>query len=66
MNLVNWPAIMQLEEMINGLPTMKKNRALEVACGSCHVTDQLLKRYFEQIELMDQAQDAIDEAMRLR
>ena len=53
MDLVNKPAIDQLEEMIKGLPSMKKERALEVACGSCHVTDKLLKRYFAQIELMD-------------
>ena len=62
MELVNKPAIDQLEAMIKGLPSMKKERALEVACGSCHVTDKLLKRYFAQIELMDQAQNAIDEA----
>ena len=66
MVLVNRPAIMQLEEMIKGLPTMRKQKALEVACGSCHVTDMLLRKHFDEIELMDYAQDAIQKAEQLQ
>ena len=66
MVLVNRPAIMQLEEMIKGLPTMRKQKALEVACGSCHVTDMLLRKHFDEIELMDYAQQAIEKAEQLQ
>ena len=45
---------------------MMKRRALEVACGGCHVTRHVLLKYFEEIELMDRAHEAVKEANQLR
>ena len=36
--LVNIPALEQLESVLQSLYSMGKERALEVACGECHVT----------------------------
>ena len=32
--------------------------ALELACGNCYVSRQLLSKYFSRIEFLDQAQNA--------
>ena len=43
-----------------------KRRALEVACGGSHVTRNVLLKYFNEIELMDRAYEAVKEANQLR
>ena len=45
---------------------MGKDRALEVACGECHVTKHLLLNYFHKVDLMDKCEDAIEMAEQLK
>ena len=68
MNLVKDKANSQLESMLMELKhegMMDFNRALEVACGNCHVTRDVLVRYFSKIDLMDRSPEAIRQAEQL-
>ena len=40
---------------------MKKEKALEVACGFGYVTDKILYDYFCQIDMFDQCPDSINQ-----
>ena len=42
-----------MKEFINNIKSMKKNTALEIACGECHVTRDYLQYEFFKIDLMD-------------
>ena len=42
MDLMNPRVIEQLRKVMDSLYSMKKHSALEVACGGCHVTRELL------------------------
>ena len=58
MNLVKDNANAQLESMLIELQAADRldfTRALEVACGNCHVTRDVLLRYFSKIDLMDRS-----------
>ena len=37
-----------------------------MACGGCHVTRNVLLKYFNEIELMDRAHEAVKEVNQLR
>ena len=56
---MNRPLIEQMRGFMAGLKSMKKDTALEIGCGACHVTRDLLQHQFSMIDLMDQAQDSI-------
>ena len=58
----NPQAIADLETFIEGLPNHKRYRAVEVACGSGELSDELLSRHYKKVELFDQSQKACDEA----
>ena len=45
--------INQMKSFLDGLKSMKKEKAIEIACGQCHVTRDLLRNEFFQIDLMD-------------
>ena len=60
MGLVNSKALEQLESVLRSLDSMGRDRALEVACGECHVTRHVLLNYFAKVDLMDRAQDAVE------
>ena len=66
MALVNGNALAQLESVILSLDSMGRERALEVACGECHVTREVLLKYFATIDLMDRSRQAIEHAEQLR
>ena len=60
MSLVNPKALEQLDSVLRSLDSMGRESALEVACGECHVTKNLLLKHFARIDLMDRAQDAVE------
>ena len=66
MDEMNDPLIAQLRGFLESLKSMKKNTALEVGCGACHVSRDLLQHQFAEIDLMDQAADSIAIARRLK
>ena len=50
----NNPALIRdLERFILELKSMKRENAFEVACGECHVTRELFKNMFDNIDLLD-------------
>ena len=53
MDLMNPHVIEQLRRVMDSLHSMKKHSALEVACGGCHVTRELLLDRFAQVDLFD-------------
>lgn len=65
MALVNSAAIAQLESALLKQKALRRQRALEVACGECHVTRDLLQRHFDKIDLLDQCPKAIEYARAL-
>ena len=54
-----------LSEFIDGLLSMKKERAFEVACGGCHVTRNILVSRFDKIDLLDIEESSINIALSL-
>ena len=55
-----------LSIFIDGLRSMKKEKAFEVACGECHVTRKVLAMRFNRIDLLDQCPKSIVHAQNLR
>ena len=45
--------ITQMRWFIDSLKSMRKDSAIEIGCGDCHVTRELLQDRFSKIDLMD-------------
>ena len=66
MEKLNPLLVEQMKNFIDKIPSMQKNKALEVACGECMVSrDILIDRFFE-IDLIDQSDGAIEHANTLK
>ena len=52
----------QLKNFIDGSISMKKDKALEVACGAGWVTKEVLLSRFSVVDLFDHCKQAIDDA----
>ena len=52
----------QLRNFLDSLTSMKKGKALEVACGAGWVTKEVLLSRFSEVDLFDQCEQAIDDA----
>ena len=59
---VNPRILNQLKSFIDGRNSMKKDKALEVACGAGWVTKEVLLSRFNKVDLFDQCEQAIDDA----
>ena len=66
MNLVNKNAIQHLKVMFNKLSTMGTMRALDVGCGGCEVSRDLLRWKFDAIDFLDRSSNAIIKATKLK
>ena len=53
MEEMNTPLIAQMRGFLGSLKSLKKETALEIGCGACHVTRDLLQHQFARIDLMD-------------
>ena len=53
MKKANPELLRDLSNFIDGLRSIKKERAFEVSCGECHVTKHILMHNFEKIDLLD-------------
>ena len=58
--------IQQMRAFMGNLKSMKKDTALEVACGECHVTRDYLQHEFFCIDLMDVCPESIKHAQMLK
>ena len=54
------PGMEMLERFFDILPNMKKERALDAACGDGRLTNDFLSRKFDKIDMFDQSPDAFD------
>ena len=63
---VNPNAIQQMAAILNELTTMKRESVIDVCCGGCELTRDLLRHQFEEIDFMDESLEAIDVAKRLK
>lgn len=54
----------QLNRFIGELATMKCETALEVACGAAHCTKMVLSKKFYKIDLFDESQGAVTDAIK--
>ena len=61
MQLVHQQAVGQMEKLFSELGGMKRDAALEIGCGDCLVSKDLLEKHFAQIDLLDQCQEAVKE-----
>ncbi len=52
----------QLRNFLDSLTSMKKGKALEVACGAGWVTKEVLLSRFSEVDLFDQCEQAKDDA----
>ena len=55
----------QLLDFIDSLRSMKKDKALEVACGAGYVTKNVLHHYFNEIDMYDRHPDSVKAAQKL-
>ena len=55
-----------LEDCLESIPHLNKERALEVACGDARLTSDLLSRWFTKVDLFDQCPEAVDIARGLK
>ena len=53
MRKANPALISDLSIFIDGLKTLKHDKAFEVACGECHVTKGVLAKKFKSIDILD-------------
>ena len=60
----NPKALEQLNRFIGELATMKCETALEVACGAAHCTKAVLSKKFCKIDLFDESQGAVTDALK--
>ena len=66
MKKANPELLRDLSNFIDGLRSIKKERAFEVACGECHVTRHIHVHKFEKIDLLDIDGTSIEIAKSLK
>ena len=59
-------AIHQMAAALDQLSTMKRERVLDVGCGGCELSRDLLRHKFKEIDFLDRNVEAIKIAMRLK
>ena len=62
LSLANPRMLNQLRNFLDSLTSMKKGKALEVACGAGWVTKEVLLSRFSEVDLFDQCEQAKDDA----
>ena len=60
MQKANSNLVAQMTQFMENLSTMQTKKALEVACGECMVSRDILLDKFFEIDLMDQSIGAIE------
>ena len=51
-----------MKEIIDKLPSMKRDLALDVGCGECNLTEDLLKHEFKKIILLEKDKKLYEKA----
>ena len=59
MNLCHFPSIQVLKELFKQLPSLRFDKALEVAAGDGQLTKDLLRLEFREIDCFDQCPTSV-------
>ena len=60
----NPKALDQLKRFLESLASLRYESALEVACGAAHCTKMVLSKKFYKIDLFDESQGAVTDALK--
>ena len=66
MKKVHSGATAQMKEILDGLKSIRRKTVIDVGCGGCELSRDLLKDYFQEIHFLDDNEEAIAEAIHLR
>ena len=63
--MVHHIATRQMKAILDGLKSMKRKRVIDVGCGGCELSRDLLKDEFQELHFLDNNELARAEAYRL-